>query len=306
MDLVALLNAPWAQPLLGLIVTLAGAIVGRRQSQKSRTSSDATDSGGQHATSHGANSPITQTLTYNTWHVPVPERRDRTKQPVRGATAAPAPDAEDDNGRMIGIAFAVLAGVCLLTWAAATYWSGISLALRAMTLAAAFVTAATWWRWPHGVRGAYPLRIAITLLGAAVMWALTVLPRPVRHEASLDAIARATRNLDFGDALVTTFNRIGMDGVIIYEVRLSAVCILIALLVRVTARALGAVIAESAARRSRPATAAIRFGNWLMGPATLDWKYFATITLVGIISIALLHPSGTGWIADHLARSPSA
>ncbi|WP_141397198.1 hypothetical protein [Mobilicoccus massiliensis] len=280
------------------MVTALGSWLGSRHGPDSRGIS-------QNATTHGSNSRITQTVNQNTWHISPRLPAPKPEAQSSGSTSSAPTNDDDDVAKMIGLCFAVVAGVSALTWAIAAHWGLVLLITRIVTMIALFITALTWWRWPAGVRGAGGMRVAITAIGSAVLWALSALPIPVRHEPSLREIERATSGMSIVESVTATWNALGLDGVFAYEMRLAGVALLLLLLYTTTSRGLGAVIAESAARRTPPWLGLVRLGNWLIGPATMGFGYFAWVAFMAAIAILLVHPGSTGWLIDHFSRAPA-
>lgn len=296
-DLPSLLNAPWAQPLAGLLVTALGSWLGSRKPSAG---------GGitQTATTHGTNSPVTQTVNQNTWHItPTPSAAAPATR--TGATSSSPASSDDEAASVILFGLAAVVGVAAVTWAVAVNWSLFTLGLRAVTLLALFVTALTWWRWPHGVRGAWCLRILITGIGSAVLWALTVLPVPVGREPSLVAIQRMTAGMNVTDSIAATIRALSMEGLLTYELRLAGLLFLLLMLYVTTSRGLGAVIAESGAQRKSPSHSLIRLGNRLMGSSTMGVGYFLGAVLASAAAVALIHPFTVGRLLELIYSTAS-
>lgn len=295
-NLVALLNAPWLQPLVGLLVTVLGSWLGAR-------SSGSADGGiSQNAVTHGQRSSVTQTINQNTWQISEPARAQPTER--QQTTHGKAPNDENDLARIIGLGAAAVVGIAALTWGVASNWGVVSVTLRLVVLAAMFVIALTWWRWPAGVVGAWNLRIAITAVGSAVLWAVTILPNPVGNEPSLGAIDVATRQLDIGDSIGRTISMLGMHGIFAYELRLGGLFLLLVLLATMARRGLGAVIAESAARHNPPRLSLLTFGNRFMGTAKMGFAYFAGTFVMGAIAVLIIHPDSVGWLVALVQEGP--
>lgn len=290
MDLTAVLNAPWLQPLVGLLVTILGSWLGARNS-------GSTASGiSQHAVTHGERSKVTQTVNQNTWQITAPPRQEPSPH-TQVVTIKNASSDDDEFGRMLAIIAGVIVGVAALTWGIASNWTIVSILLRLIVLAAMFVIALTWRRWPDGVIGAWPLRIAITVVGSAILWAVTVLPLPVGDEPSLVDIDIATSHLGITDSIGQTISLLGMRGIFTYELRLAGLALLLMLLVTMASRGLGAVIAESAARHNPPRLQLIRFGNRLIGTTRMGIGYFSWVAVTCVIALLIIHPSTVGWLS---------
>lgn len=292
MDLTALLNAPWLQPMAGLIVTLIGSWIGIR------TNGSAPGTISQSAVAHGE-APITQTVNQHTWHLSEPQR---PAPPSPQATPTPR-SSDDDTEVVVGLIFAVFIGVAALTWAVASNWTVVSLVLRLLVLLALFVVALSWWHWPPGIVGAWPLRIGVTLVGSAILWALTVLPVPVGGEPSLSTIVKATSGLPVGDSISKTMSLLGVTGVLTYEMRLGGLSLLLVLLSTMARRGLGAALADVAARCAPPRLGLLRAGNWLMGSARMGFGYFAVSAILCTVAVLIIHPFTLGWILSHFVTT---
>lgn len=292
MDVIGLLNAPWLQPLAALVVTVLGSWLGARGAGSPRPAIS------QHAVTHGERSRITQTVNHHTWHVSEPARPTRSA-PQQVVVKKSSDD--DDSGMILGLMVAVVVGVSALTWAVASNWSAVALVLRLLVLVSLFILALTWWRWPSGVVGAWPLRVSVTVVGSAILWALVVLPVPVGGEPSLSAIDEATRHLDIWPSIERTMALLGMSGIFAYEMRLGGLTILLILLATMAGRGLGAVLADCATRHDPPRLGLLRFGNWMMGPARMGFGYFAGSALVCAVAVIIIHPCTLGLL---LSRFP--
>lgn len=212
-DVAGVLSAPWMQPLIGAIVTAVGAWWGSKRSGEA-------DHGGitQLAETHGAKSPVHQTASLvvnrHTWQV-----QAREPQPRRLSAPAQSSSSESDDLWWVIILIGIIA-IIALTWVLAAFWPTVSTILYVLVLIAIFIAALTWHRWPDGIAGRVAVRTAIVTVGSAVLWAVSVLPQPVRGEPALPTIAASTEGLPFGQALGKTLNLIGMNGLFTYELRL--------------------------------------------------------------------------------------
>lgn len=299
MDPLPLLNAPWMQPLVGLLVTALGSWLGSRTGDKPSGIT-------QTATTHGSNSPVTQTVNQHTWHVSPPPPRATPESPRTGSTATTSGSDDDEIAKAIGVFAVLVVGISASTWAVASNWTAVSVTLRVLTLVALFITALTWWRWPSGVRGAWGLRITITAIGSALLWALTVLPTPAGTEPALAAIEKSTAGMTLAESVGATMRSLGLDGVLAYEMRLGGVALLIYFLYTTTSRGLGAVMAASGARRTPPRLWLVKLGNRLIGSGTMGFGYFAGIAAGAMIALALVHPVTAGWFLDWIGRMVSS
>ncbi len=285
------------QPLIGAIVTAVGAWWGSKRSGEA-------DHGGitQLAETHGAKSPVHQTASLvvnrHTWQV-----QAREPQPRRLSAPAQSSSSESDDLWWVIILIGIIA-IIALTWVLAAFWPTVSTILYVLVLIAIFIAALTWHRWPDGIAGRVAVRTAIVTVGSAVLWAVSVLPQPVRGEPALPTIAASTEGLPFGQALGKTLNLIGMNGLFTYELRLFGLGFLVLALGLVTTKAFGLVIAELGARRADPSQGLIRLGNAMSGRMSVGVGYIVSIVVLTVIGVLALHPTTVGWLVDQVHSSP--
>lgn len=305
MSIMTLLNAPWAQPLVALVVTLLASWLGSRRSSSSGTINLT-------ATTSGAESPVTQTANYevisNTWHVhPRPTARSHSHD--WGSTSGLSDsgsrinDPEEDFGQMIAAAIIALLTVAALTWGVARHWGAVSLTVRVLVIVALFGVAFTWRRWPQGVTGAWGVRLGILGFASLILYSLATLPIPVRKEPSLATIDKVTHDLGIGESITTTFEMLQPQGLAVYAMRLGGIALMIFGMALMARRAYCAVIAESGARRTPPRMRLVNVGNWLIGTATIGSGYFGKMVLLATLGLLFVYPASVGWLVDYWQRS---
>lgn len=212
--------------------------------------------------------------------------------PTTGSTST----TTDDSGAGVWL---LVVGALVVGSAAAVamarYWPAFELTVQAVVLVAIFTTAILRRRWPAGLAARLAMRVLILGIGAALLWATTVIPDGVAGLPDLGFLNRHTRRLDFVDAVGRAPQILGLEGVLLYLYRLLGLTGLIVQLSFLMAKAWGAALLAG-----DPSTSTGRGGAWLgeklTGAIPFGWGA-ATFNLVfAAMCVAVIHPFTLAWI----------
>lgn len=287
MSITEILDTPWIQPLVALIITITGSLLGQRTANPSAGVSAL-------ATTSGANSPVTQhvrhTTTNNTWNIQAPTSFQRSQSQA-------SVDDDDDVWAKIIVTFVLIVGSIMLL---AAYWRPFTVALYATTALAMFVNSFAWRRWDPSLPGRHWMAALLFACGLALLWGVSMFPHPLGSVPGLHQIAGATVGQSWSTAMATTWHLIQGPGLLVYVARLVGLTILVTALVSLTSKSLVAALASTATRSAPPRPWMLRWGNRLAGPRPVDFSLFLSTVVMVLVGLAALHPWTLAWLLDHL------
>lgn len=214
--------------------------------------------------------------------------------PTTGSTSTTTDDSGDQIW-LLGFGAVVLG--CVGAVAMARYWPVFESIVQVVVLVALFTTAVLRRRWPSGLAARVGMRLLILGIGAALLWATSVIPTGITDVPDLAFLNRHTRRLDFVDAAGRAPQILGLPGIFFYLYRLLALTALIVQLSFLLAKAWGAALLAGGAS---PSTGRGRARAWvgekLTGGIPFGWGAAFLNAVLTAVCIAFIHPVSLAWI----------
>lgn len=288
MDALHFLTNPVGAAVAGLTITLIGELFGRWLSSRSTDKTPTPSINVQgHAQVRDINVGDRWQTVHHHHHC---ERRDGSH------AAGPASTGGDSDGSIfVGLAILFMAVGSVACLIMSRYWPIFELTVQVVVALGIFLSAALWRRWPQGLPAQFGLRLLIVVLGASMLWAVSVIPYGIASVPDLAYLDRHTRRLDFGDALRQVLSILGLAGMTAYVYRLVGLLVLTILLLMLCAKAWGvALISQDDAVDARSWRTAL--GARLTGSRSFGWPQVAAMLIPSALAIALIHPATLEWL----------